>query len=419
MKIKVSRSSIAGKIAAPASKSYTIRGLMCAALARGESRIVSPLASDDTEAALSVWRKVGVRSTVANESWQINGGNFTAPDGDLYCGESAATLRFMSAICSTIPGHFRLTAGPSLSRRPVITLVEALRQWGASVTSHGDYAPVSIAGGTLKGGLTQLPGDISSQYISALLLAAPLASEKTRIILTTPLESVPYVRMTLECLGYFGIDVKSSADLMEFEIGPQHYHPANYQVEGDWSSASYLLALGAVAGEIAVTNLNPLSLQGDKIILDFLKDMGASVNINDNSITVKKQTTRAIKSDLSDCIDLLPTMAILAAVADGTSEFSGISRARLKESDRISAVSEGLAKAGIRVVEEEDRLIITGGVPREAVIDSKNDHRIAMAFSILGVYAGGITMDGAECVSKTYPSYWDALRSLGAKINEQ
>jgi len=222
--------------------------------------------------------------------------------------------------------------------------------------------------------------------------------------------------MTLKCLEEFGVKVEFSPDLREFEILRQTYKPAKYRVEGDWSSASYLLALGAVCGEVEVENLNPESLQGDKIVLNLLTDMGASVIINKNSVTVRKSRLNAIRADLSDCIDLLPTMAVLAAVADGVSEFVGIERARLKESNRVSALREGLERMGIKVGEEENRLTIAGAEPKGLVIDTRGDHRIAMAFGVLGSVAGETIIDDAECVSKTYPEFWDILESIGGKV---
>ncbi len=401
---------------APSSKSYTIRGLMCAALAKGESEIIYPLNSDDTEASIEVLTNIGIRIIQDKNSWQVIGGNFYKPDTDLFCGESAATLRFMTAICSLIPGKCRLVAGPSLSLRPVNPLVQALRQLGVNCSCQGELAPVTVEGGELKGGVTELPGNISSQFVSALLLISPFAEKGTKIRLTTPLESKPFVMMTLKCLEEFGIKIESSPDLREFEILRQTYKPAKYMIEGDWSSASYLLALGAVCGEVELENLNPESLQGDKIILNLLRDMGASVIVSKNSVTVRKSRLSAIRADLSDCIDLLPTMAILAAVADGVSEFIGIERARLKESNRVSTLREGLERMGIQVREEANRLTIAGGEPRGSVIDTKSDHRIAMAFSILGSVAGETTIDDAECVSKTYPEFWDILRSIGGKV---
>jgi 3-phosphoshikimate 1-carboxyvinyltransferase len=264
--------------------------------------------------------------------------------------------------------------------------------------------------------VTELPGDVSSQFISALLFVAPLAEEGVRIRLTTPLESKPYVLMTLECLRNFGINVEYSKALDEFRVEKQKYKPARYEVEGDWSSVSYFLALGAVCGGVEVSNLNPKSRQGDKMMLDFLREMGATVEMNQNSVIVRKSRLKAIRADLSDGIDLLPTMAVLAATADGASEFVGIERARIKESNRVAAMKEGLERMGVKVTEERDRLTVTGSRLKGAVIDSKDDHRIAMAFSILGSLVGDTVINGAECVNKTFPEFWDILRSIGGKV---
>jgi len=416
MRVSIRRSEVNGRVSAPPSKSYTIRGVECAALARGESEIIHPLSSDDTQASLNVLSQVGISVHQWGDRWQVTGGNFHKPSAELFCGESAATLRFMTAICSIIPGECRLTAGASLSKRPVKPLVQALRQLGVNCSCQGDVAPVIVDGGGLKGGLVELPGDISSQFISAILLISPFADEGVKIRLTTPLESKPFVLMTIDCLEQFGIKVEFSHDLREFEVGKQTFEPAKYRVEGDWSSASYLLALGAVAGEVKVENINPASRQGDKIILNFLRDMGASVEIDQDSVTVRKSRLNVIRADLSDCIDLLPTMVVLAAVADGVSEFVGIERARVKESNRVSAVREGLERMGIKVGEERNRLTIQGSKPKGSLIDPRDDHRIAMAFSILSLLTGETIINNAECVSKTFPGFWDVLKNLGSEV---
>jgi 3-phosphoshikimate 1-carboxyvinyltransferase len=415
MKASISKSEACGKAAAPSSKSYTIRGLICAALTEGKSEIISPLASDDTTAAINVLKKVGVNIRQQKTSWKVDGGNFKAPTGDLFCGDSAATLRFMTAFGAIIPGVSHLTAGPSLSRRPVKVLIDALQKLGVKCSASGDLPPVTVEGGKFAGGITSLPGNISSQYVSALLHIAPFAKEGMTVKLTTPLESRPYVMMTLETMHWFGINAVFDENLDKFEISHQKYRPTKYHVEGDWSSASYLLSLGAMAGEIEVNNLDMQSLQGDRMLLQFLRDMGAHTVAGRNSINIVKSNLKAIKADLTDCIDLLPTMAVLAAAAEGTSVFTGIVRARIKESDRVAAVVEGLTRMGIRVETDTKRIKITGGKPKGALIDSKGDHRIAMAFSLLGTVAGDTVIDGAECVTKTYPEYWDVLQNLGVK----
>jgi 3-phosphoshikimate 1-carboxyvinyltransferase len=419
MRISVHKSKISGAAQAPSSKSYTIRSLMCAAMANGHSELIYPLVSDDTGAASNVLNNIGVKMSLQPDCWQITGGRFSAPSKELFCGDSAATLRFMSAICALVPGKCKLTAGSSLSQRPVKAIVDALKMWGVDILSANGSTPLIVNGGELSGGYTELPGNISSQYVSALLLVAPRATKNSKLRLTTPLESRSYVLMTLECMRKFGVDIQYSDDLMKYEVSPQEYHPIKYTVEGDWSSASYLLGLGALAGEIKIENLNPSSLQGDKKIIELLRNMGAQVQVNPDTIIVKSDRLKSIKADLNDCIDLLPTVAVLAALAEGTSEFTGVRRARIKESDRISSMREGLERIGIKVNEETDRLAIQGGEPHYAIIDSKNDHRVAMAFSLIGVAKGSITLDGVECVSKTYPDYWQTLRHLGVKLNEQ
>jgi 3-phosphoshikimate 1-carboxyvinyltransferase len=417
MKASISKSEIAGKSSAPPSKSYTIRGLMCGALADGKSRILQPLGSEDTVAAGNVLRKLGVTVNKSKTSWTVSGGHFHESDADLFCGDSAATLRFMTAIGSIIPGTARLTAGQSLSRRPVKPLIDALQQLGVKCSANGDLPPVTVTGGTLKGGTTSLPGDISSQYVSALLIVAPFAEREVTIRLTTPLESRPYVIMSIDAMQSFDINIAFDDNLNEFQVRPQKYKPTTFRVEGDWSSASYLLALGALSGSVETDNLLKGSLQGDRMILRFLQEMGARVIMQKSSILVRQSELKAIRADLNDCIDLLPTMGVLAAMAKGKSKLTGIGRARIKESNRVAAVAEGLTRMGIMVNEEKDCLTITGGRPQGAVINSHNDHRIAMAFSLLGTVVGNTVIEQAECVAKTYPDFWDVLKSLGGKVS--
>ena len=444
MKVTVHKSEAKGKVSVPSSKSLTIRGLMCAALSKGNSEIVHPLVSEDTNTAADVLGQIGVSVKKENDLWRVTGGTLRRSEKDLFCGESATTLRFMMAICSLIPGKHRLVGGPSLSKRPVKSLVEAMKKLGIEGSMEGKTTPpVTIEGGTLKGDNTELPGNISSQFISALLLIAPFAQKEISIRLTTPMTSRPYVLMTLWCLKQFGINVQTSFD--KFVVRRQRYQPTRLEVEGDWSSASYFLALGAVSDGIEVGNLSAASLQGDRVILDFLRTMGAVVRITGDSVTVSRGALRAIHADLSDCIDLLPTVAVLAALAKGKSEFTGIERARIKESNRVTAVKENLRKAGVNVAETRDRLTITGlqtpkpveegkmeeeakvdkkedktakAEPARApvVIDSYGDHRVAMAFGVLGAAIGGVTITGAESVAKTFPTFWDTLKKVGVEV---
>lgn len=445
MKVKVKKSELKGKVVVPASKSMTIRALVCAALSRGNSDIVHPLVSEDTSAAAEVLGKIGVSIDKEKDVWRVTGGSLRVPREELFCGESATTLRFMTAVCSLIPGKHTLIGGPSLTKRPVKSIVEALRKLGVKGSLEGKTTPpVTINGGTLEGGMTDLPGNISSQFISALLLIAPFAKKETKIGLTTTMTSRPYVLMTLWCMKKFGINVRTEFD--KFVVRRQAYKPTRLEIEGDWSSASYFLALGAVSEGITVDNLNTSSLQGDRVMLDFLRGMGAKVRVAGNSVTVSEGSLRAISADLSDCIDLLPTMAVLSALAEGTSVFTGIERARIKESNRVVAVKEGLERMGVTVFEGQDSLTIVGlktTEPKEddeeeeakegeageekageeaaqeqepVLIDSHGDHRIAMAFGVLGAALGGVIVDGAECVAKTFPDFWEVLKSTGGEL---
>ncbi len=205
MRALISRSSVEGKAEAPSSKSYTLRGLMCAALANGQSEIERPLYADDTGAGRDVLQKIGVGIVEKEGSWLISGGNFRQPDAELYCRDSAGTLRFLTALCSLVPGACHLTAGPSLSRRPILPLVSALRQLGVNCYSEGTEALVTVKGGRLLGGKTDLPGDISSQLVSAILFIAPLSEQGIALELTPPVESKPYIRMTIDCMKQFGV----------------------------------------------------------------------------------------------------------------------------------------------------------------------------------------------------------------------
>jgi len=322
----------------------------------------------------------------------------------------------MTALCAAIPGTHHLTAGFSLSSRPLKPLLDALQQLDIKCTSNDNLPPVTVKGGKLKGGAVAIPGDISSQFVSALLQIAPFSEKSLTIRLTTPLESRPYVLMTMDAMQWFGVTVAFDDSLDEFQVFPQKYEPTRFRIEGDWSSASYLLALGALAGKVEISNLPSETMQGDRMLLNFLEEMGAGIFKGKNSVIITQQKLKAIDADLTDCIDLLPTLAVLAAVAEGTSRFSGIARARLKESDRVAVVQENLTRMGIKVKEEKDSITIKGGQPKAAIIDSRNDHRIAMAFSVLGTVTGNTIIQQAECVNKTYPEFWDVLVNLGGKV---
>lgn len=447
MKVTISKNSLSGKVAIPSSKSMTIRALFCASLARGESQIHNPLMSDDTSYAADVLGKIGVMIKVVDNVWHVTGGKFKIPIEELNCGESATTLRFMTALVALLPGTIKLTGGPSLIQRPIRALVDALKMLGVKGTTATPLnPPVTIQGGTMRGGTAEIAGNVSSQYISALLLIGSFAPTETIVKLTTPLTSRPYILMTLQVLRKFKISAKREGN--SFIIKRQRYEPCSITIEGDWSSASYFLALGAISEQgIIVENISASSRQGDRVILEHLRSMGADVRVVGNTVAIKKgdDHLKAIQADLSDCIDLFPTMAVLAALAKGESEFRGIQRARIKESNRVAAMREGLTKLGVQFSEFKEYVTIKGlntekkdddddtGTKEtllekeqdffneakqapEIVIDSYNDHRIAMAFAIMGAALGNVTIKDAECVKKTYPLFWKDFQSLGGDL---
>lgn len=340
-----------------------------------------------------------------------------APKSELFCGESGTTLRFMTALCSLVEGSCTLTGGPSLSKRPVEPLLEALRQIGADCESEGGYPPVKVKGiGRIGDDDVRIRGDVSSQFVSALLLVAPRRNGM-RINLTTPLESKPYVKMTMDTQRAFGVTVQASDNMRSYLIKKQAYRPVEMTVEGDWSSSANILAAGALAGKVAVENLNPKSSQADTAIIDILKTLGARMQKTGRRIIVEKSDLRAIEVDLSDSPDIFPVTASLCATASGVSFLRGLRRLRFKESDRVAVMMEGLQKMGVGLRLEEDVLMIEGGRPEGGTIDSHNDHRIAMAFSVLGLVSEGeTTILDAGCVSKSYPQFWENMETIGADI---
>ena len=402
----------------PPSKSQTIRALFCAALAEGTSTIHNPLVSDDTLAALRVLRQLGADISIEGNIWRVRGGNLQASGQELHCGESATTMRFLISVCTCLPGRHVITGGPSLLQRPVSALVRALQQADIKITTmHDNSPPVIIEGDTFRTVEVSLPGDISSQYISGLMLAAPLTENGLILRLTTPPVSKPYLEMTIDMLRRFGVTVDALPQ--KFVIPHQIYHPAEVAIESDWSSASYFVALGAVSSQgITITSINPESLQADRAVLDIVRQMGASVAVDDNAVTVSRAYLKPIRVNLTNCIDLLPTAGVLSALADGASELNGIAAGRLKESNRVAAVREGLERLGVSVTEETDKLIIRGPLSagQRVSINSYDDHRIAMAFAVPGAVRGDVIIERGECVSKTFPDFWPALQNTGVEM---
>jgi len=343
-------------------------------------------------------------------------GQLKEPSNEIYCGESGTTLRFMTGICATTPHDAQIVGGPSLLRRPVKELTIALQKLGAYCTCDQGYPPVHVRG-PIQGGSVRIPGNVSSQYVSALLLAAPLAEMPVEVAIEGRLESRSYVEMTLDMQRKFGVRLDEAEDLARFRSEPQTYGPSDVEIEGDWSSAAFLLVATAMAGEkVTVDGLVHNSRQADRYLLHIIENMNGRVKTGANSVTVERAQLKPIKVDVAQCPDLFPAICALCAMTDGVSTITGIRRLRTKESDRVMAMRNGLNQIGIETRESENSLTIRGGKSRSAVIDPHRDHRIAMAFATLGLCTDEVTIVDAECVRKSYPSFWHDLQSLGGAV---
>jgi len=413
----VRRSSLQGFLRAPPSKSYTHRALFCAALAGGESTLHLPLVCDDTLASAVALSKLGVTTQWEEGNAHVSRlGELKKPSSEIYCGESGTTLRFMTGVCATTPHDAHISGGPSLLRRPVKDLALALQKLGADCTCDQGYPPVHVRG-PIQGGSVEIPGNVSSQYVSALLLVAPLAKTRVQVTVGGCLESKSYVKMTLDMQRKFGVGLDATEDLTKFRSEPQRYGPADIEMEGDWSSAAFLLVATTVAGErVTVDGLVQDTHQADRYLLRTIENMNGRVNTKSSSVTVERSQLKPVEVDVADCPDLFPAICALCAVTDGVSTITGIRRLRIKESDRVLAMSNGLNQMGIETRESMNSLTICGGKPRSATIDSHRDHRIAMAFAALGLCTDEVTIVDAECVGKSYPSFWQDLQSLGADV---
>ncbi len=415
---------LSGSVEAPPSKSYTHRAVIASSLADGVSKIENPLVSDDTIATVNICQKLGITIRLGDKKWVIEGkSKLNKSPGLLDCHDSASTMRFMAPVCALAPGISILTGGSSLRKRPMGPLLDALSQLGVKCYSaNGDgRPPLVVFGGGIKGGKVAIAGDISSQFISGLLFACPLAEKETCLRLTTHLESKPYVQMTLKILRRHGIRIDMSKDLRRYRITPkQHYKPLDYTVPGDFSAAAFLMAATVITNStVIITNLQPDTTQGDEAILAILKHMGADIKLRKNYVKVSGAPLRGIKIDAKEIPDLVPVCAALACYAEGKTYIVNAQRLRLKESDRLATISAELTKMGGKITEHKDSLTIHGPSPLHgAVVDPHNDHRIAMACAIAALNAKGVTrIKNPECISKSYPNFINDLKAIGGNLS--
>lgn len=403
----------------PGSKSLTNRSLLIAALANGKTRLTNALFSDDSRYFAKALQTLGfdVQLDEANYSMTVTGlgGKIPAKKAELFIGNAGTAARFLSAFLTLGNGEYILDGEPRMRERPIGDLIEALKQLGVKMEAKNNCPPVEIFAKGLPGGKTKIAGDISSQFLSALLMTAPYARSSIEVELTTDLNSKPYVDMTIYIMKDFGIEIERD-QYSHFTIHPSSYSPiTNYSIESDASAASYFFAAPAICGGTAkVENISRKSVQGDVAFVDVLKQMGCSVEENDNSILVTRHSSlRGVDVDMRDIPDTAQTLAAIAPFADSPTRIRGIASARVKETDRVHATCVELDRLGVRVEEHEDGMTIHPvETMRSASIQTYNDHRMAMAFSLIGLRFDGVTIENPSCVSKTFPNFFEVLETL-------
>ena len=416
----IPRKDLSGEITAPPSKARTHRALVAGLLSKGVTNIKNPLSCDDTKTTLHAVVTLGAKVDQTPGSWIVEGSGFPHhPNNEIYCGESGATLRFLIPIASLTKSEVVFAGKDNLMRRPINPLVEALFELGVEMTIHQDKISVR---GEPAGGTVHIRGDVSSQFISGLLLAGPLMPRGLRAELTSPLESRKHLSLTLETMEQHGIDVATDHEMSFFEIGSgKAYSPADHRIPGDFSSAAFLLSAAAIThSELLVRGLPSSDREPDGLVVEILSLMGARSSVIDEGVLVIGAKLRGTRVDLRDNPDLGPIVAVLGCYAEGETIIEGAARLRYKESDRLATISSELASLGARISETEDGLNVHGPCSLNGgIVRSHGDHRIAMALCVAALGANGeVQIQGAECVSKSYPSFFDDLRSLGVEIVE-
>ena len=416
MKKFVTPSKIKGQIIAPASKSMVQRAFAAALLAEEPAKILNVTFSNDAKAALGIIRALGAGVTVQGREVQIQGG--MKPTGEtLDCGESGLSMRMFSAVAALCHREITLSGEGSLAVRPVSMIEKPLKELGVSVTTARGCPPLTVKG-PMQGGETEVDGSVSSQFLTGLLLALP-AAPRDSFLRVKNLKSTPYIDMTLTLLRDCGIDVQNN-DYKIFQIkGKQVYKVGEYRVEGDWSGASFPLVAGAIGGSVVVSGLDISSPQADRRIIDALQAAGAGVVMSGDTVEIKESKLKAFDFDATDCPDLFPPLVALACNCQGTTTIKGVERLRFKESDRAAVLEKEFSALGARIKIDGDLMNIRGTTLRGGVIDSHNDHRIAMAGALAAIAAAGeVRIDGSECVAKSYPDFFADFRCIGGMVHE-
>lgn len=410
---------VRGAIRPPGSKSITNRALVCAALAAGRSTLTGALDSEDTRVMIESLGRLGLEVEHDRDAATVRvagcAGRLPSGGAELYVANSGTTVRFLTAMVTLGQGSFRLDGTPRMRERPIQDLLDALAQLGGKARSEtGDGCPpVVVEAAGLPGGRATVAGNISSQFLSGLLLAAPCAAAPVELTIDGPLVSKPYIRMTLAVMRAFGAEVEAN-DLANFRIDrPRGYRAQTYAIEPDASAASYFFAAAAItAGRVTVEGLCRESLQGDVAFCDCLEKMGCRVEYGADSITVTGAPLKGIDVDMNAISDTVQTLGAVALVAEGPTRITGVGHIRHKETDRIAALTTELRKLGATVEPRGDGLEIVPGRLRPAVIDTYDDHRMAMSLALAGLVAPGVVIRDPGCTAKTYPGFFDDLDRL-------
>ncbi|MEI6048095.1 MAG: 3-phosphoshikimate 1-carboxyvinyltransferase [Bacteroidota bacterium] len=409
-------SRIKGQLKAPSSKSMTQRAIAAALLANGQSIIYNPSYCDDSLAAMSIAVGLGARVEPHPNELKINGSG-VLKEPKLNCGESGLAIRMFSPIAALYPAEITMIGANSLKKRPMLMIEEALNQLGVKCTGTGGFLPLTIQG-PIIGGKIEIDGSISSQLLTGLLMALPLAANDSEIKVNN-LKSKPYIDMTIQLLRTFGVTIHNNGYKL-FQIpGNQKYIPQNYTVEGDWSGGAFLLVAGAVNGQLNIQGLQTDSMQSDMAVIQALKKAGAQMKISNNQVEISRSGLKAFDFDATESPDLFPPLVALASYCDGISTIKGVSRLIYKESDRAKALKDEFGKMNISIEIKDDLMSVTGGQPQGAHVESHDDHRIAMAVAVASLGAAGrVYIRDSQCVAKSYPGFFDDLRSLGAVVHE-
>lgn len=419
MKCKVEKSKISGQITCPPNKSYSHRAIFLASMSEGNSIINNVLLSEDTKATIETCKKFGAIIESTESSIIIkNPIDLGTKVPQINTENSGTTIRIASGIASLYSDEITLTGDASLQKRPMQPLLDALTSMGAQCSSENGKPPIKIKG-KITGGEVTIPGNFSSQFISALLICAPLTKNGIQLNIEGNLVSKPYLDATIATMRKFGVTVQTLIPYKKYNITPQIYNSTSFTVPIDFSSLALLLSAAVLNGEDVVIkgNLGDLP-QGDEVFIDILEQLGVGIDIDDEQIKIKSvEKLSGGKFDLSNSPDLLPPLAILALKTSESIEIINVEHARLKETDRIAIISRELVKIGIKVEEKEDGLILKSSENlKGAELISENDHRLFMAFCIAGMFVGDCTVTDPDSVNVSYPNFINEMSRMGAKI---